>query len=625
MKRRKLGVGVSIRPTRRRQANGVVAAVKPTDFALYRRLLWQARPCWPHISALFLLGLVATPVALLAPLPLKIVVDCVLGSEPLPGFLQPLLPATMIGSRAALLGFTVALVLGVALLAQLQAMGSTILRTYTAERLVQDFRARLFQRVQRLSFVFHDARGASDAAYRIQQDANSVQYIAIDGVIPFITSSVTLGSMLYVIARLDWQLCLVGVAVSPALFVLARLYRTSLRRRAHAAKHLESRAQGVVYEVLSALRVVKAFGQEDREQERFVGASRQGMQERIRLAVEQGWLGLLVGLTTAAGTAATLFIGTRHVLEGTLLLGELLLIMGYLGQLYEPLKTISRKIASLQSHLASAERAFSLLDEPNDVPESPRPRRLTRARGAVVFDNVTFGYEPERPVLRDVSFAVGPGTRVGIAGRTGLGKSTTLHLLTRFFDPQAGSIRLDGVDLRDFKVADLRAQFAIVLQEPVLFSTSIAENIAYARAAASQEEIEAAARAANVHDFIVRLPQGYATAVGERGLRLSGGERQRIALARAFLKDAPLLLLDEPTSSVDLRTEAGILEALERLMQGRTTFMVAHRVGTLTGCDMLLRFEDDGRVRVLASPTPVELGAGFGPVRGGREGKHEGA
>ncbi len=579
---------------------------KATDLAIYRRLLWQARPFLPHIMVLFLLGLMSTPLALLAPVPLKIVVDCVIGSEPVPGILQRALPAALTASRAALLGFAVALVLGVAFLAQLQSMLAMVLRTYTAERLVQDFRARLFQRVQRLSFVFHDKRGASDAAYRIQQDTISIQHIAIDGAIPFITSSVTLGAMLYVIARLDWQLCVVAVAIAPALFVLARFYRTNLRRRAHAAKHLESRAQGVVYEVLSALRVVKAFGQEDREQARFVGTSRLGMQERIRLAAAQGALGLLVGVTTAVGAAATLFIGVRHVLNGELLLGELLLVMGYLTQLYDPLKTISRKIASLQSHLASAERAFALLDEPSDVPESARARALTRARGAIAFDNVTFGYGSDRPVLQDVSFEVTPGLRVGIAGRTGAGKSTTLHLLTRFFDPASGRVLLDGVDVRDYKVADLRHQFAIVLQEPVLFSTSIAENIAYARADASSEEIIAAARAANVHDFIAGLPEGYATSVGERGMRLSGGERQRIALARAFLKDAPILLLDEPTSSVDLRTEASILDALERLMHGRTTFMVAHRLGTLKGCDLLLQFEDDGRVQVLAPSSPVE-------------------
>jgi len=295
------------------------------------------------------------------------------------------------------------------------------------------------------------------------------------------------------------------------------------------------------------------------------------------------------------------------VLSGQLTLGELLLVMGYLGQLYEPLKTTSRKVASLQGQLASAERAFALLDLEPDVRERRHARRLLRARGEIVFQNVSFEYEPGRTVLRELSLSIPAGTRVGLAGRTGVGKSTMLHLLSRFFDPISGRILLDGIDLRSYRVSDLRGQFAIVLQEPMLFSTSIGDNIAYARPSAGREEVVEAARAANAHDFITSLPGGYDTLVGERGMRLSGGERQRIALARAFLKDAPLLLLDEPTSSVDTRTEAGILEALERLMAGRTSFMVAHRLGTLRTCDLLIQFDDSGKARVTPHGSGMEL------------------
>jgi ATP-binding cassette subfamily B protein len=269
--------------------------------------------------------------------------------------------------------------------------------------------------------------------------------------------------------------------------------------------------------------------------------------------------------------------------------------MGYLTQLYEPLKTLSKKVATLQSHLASAQRAFSLLDHPPDVAERPHACRVVRAAGAVAFRRVSFAYEDERPVLHDVSFEVGPGTRLGIAGTTGAGKTTLVSLLSRFYDPTEGQILLDGVDLRDYRLADLRNQFAIVLQDPVLFSASIAENIAYARPGASAHEIVAAAKAADIHAFIARLPHGYDSQVGERGLRLSGGERQRIALARAFLKDAPILILDEPTSSVDTTTEAVIIEAMERLMRGRTAFVIAHRLTTLAGCDARLHIEQ-GRV-----------------------------
>jgi ATP-binding cassette subfamily B protein len=307
---------------------------------------------------------------------------------------------------------------------------------------------------------------------------------------------------------------------------------------------------------------------------------------------------MLVGVTTAVGTATVLFIGMNHVRAGTLTLGELLLVMGYLAQLYGPLKAISKRAASLQSHLAGAERAFALLDEAPDVAERPGARPLARAAGAVAFRGVCFTYASGRPILQDVSFEFAPGTRVGIAGVTGAGKTTLVNLLTRFYDPTAGQILLDGVDLRDYRLADLRNQFAIVLQEPVLFSTSIAENIAYARPDAREEEVVAAAKAANAHEFISRLPEGYQTRVGERGMRLSGGERQRIALARAFLKDAPVLILDEPTSSVDVKTEAAILEAMGRLRQGRTSFMIAHRLSTLASCDVLLQIEHGRLVAV---------------------------
>jgi ATP-binding cassette subfamily B protein len=282
--------------------------------------------------------------------------------------------------------------------------------------------------------------------------------------------------------------------------------------------------------------------------------------------------------------------------------------MGLLSQIYSPLKTLNRKMASMQTNLAGAERAFALLDETADVLERPNARPLAIATGAMAFRNVSFAYDQERPVLRDVSIHIAPGTCLGITGATGAGKTTLLNLLLRFFDPTAGAILLDGVDLRDYRLADLRNQFAIVLQEPVLFSTSIAENIAYARPDAIEQEIVAAAKAANVHDFITRLPEGYETLVGERGMRLSGGERQRISLARAFLKDAPILILDEPTSSVDIKTESGIVDAMERLMRGRTSFIITHRPSTLQHCDWILQIEN-GRV-VAPEPGPSLNGRG---------------
>jgi ATP-binding cassette, subfamily B, bacterial len=567
------------------------------DLALLRRLMRQARAYWPHISGVLLLSLLSAPIALLTPLPIKIAVDSAIGSHPLPGFLDALLPGAATPSSATVLIIAAGLMLAIGLLSEIQELAEGVLREYAGGKLTLGLRTRLFRHAQRLSLLYHDSRGVTDSTYRIQYDAPAIQYVVIDGIIPLVTSIVTLAGMLYVTARINLQLALVALVVAPILVLISWFYSRRLRSRWLRVHELDSSAFSVAQEALAAIRVVKAFGQESREERRYADHSGKSLRENVRVTFTEGVFSLLVGLTTAAGTTVVLFIGVRLVLSGALTLGDLLLVIGYLAQLYGPLNTLSNSKAALQASLASVERAFYILDEPSDVVERPEARPLSRASGAVVFHDVSFAYREDCPVVRDVSFEVGPGTRVGISGKTGAGKSTLMSLLTRFYDPTAGQVLLDGIDLRDYKLADLRNQFAIVLQEPVLFSTSIAENIAYARPGAKEEEIVEAAKAANAHEFVLNLSDGYETEVGERGMSLSGGERQRIALARAFLKDAPILILDEPTSSVDTKTEAAIMEAMERLMHGRTTFMIAHRLGTLANCDVRLEMEDGRIVR----------------------------
>jgi len=540
---------------------------------------------------IFLLDLVATPLALLGPVPLKIAVDTVVGSQPLPPLLRALLPDPETHSKLLLLGVAAGLLVFVVFLTHLQALGSYVLRTHTGEWLTLHFRGLLFRHVQRLAFAFHDARGTADTIYRIQYDAPSVQWLTIHGAIPLLTSAITLLSMLYVTACLDWQLALVAMSIIPFLMAIPKIYDCRMRGQYTNVKELESSSLGIVHEVLTALRVVKAFGREDHEQERLVAQSTAGMGARIRLAFAESAFGLLSNVMTAIGTALVLYIGVRSVLVSRLTLGELLMVITYLTQLYAPLNAIGDKIIGLQTYIASIKRAFELLDEVPDVAERPHARPLKRATCAIEFCDVGFAYDRENLVLDGVSFAIAAGTRLGIAGRTGAGKSTLMSLLMRFYDPSRGQILLDGVDLRDYKLAELRNQFAIVMQDPVLFSTSIAENIAYGRPGASFQDIVTAAKVANAHDFIVTLPDRYDTLVGERGLRLSGGERQRIALARAFLKDAPMLILDEPTSAIDVVTEALIMEAMQRVMAGRTTLMIAHRLSTLEVCDARLVIE----------------------------------
>ena len=563
-----------------------------SDFELLRRLVTLARPLWGHLLGALFVSLLAAPLAVLLPIPLKIAVDSVLSDAPLPRILDGFLPETIAGSRMALLWVAAGLQVAIVFLSHVQYLGSYVLQTYTGEKLNLNFRGRLFRHIQRLSFSFHDARGSADSIYRIQYDAVSIEKILVSGLIPFVGSMLTLVAMVYVMFRINGQLALIALAVIPVLFLLTHQYKTQMRPKYRNVKNMESGVLRIVQETMSSFRVVKAFGREDREEARFLDESDQTLRQKTQLAFLEGTYSLCINVTTALGTAAVLYVGVRNVLAGTVTLGELLMVIAYLTQFYGPLKTASKQVATLQSAFASAHRVFELMDEVPDVGDRPDAKPIKRAQGRIEFRNVSFSYDGKERILKNVSFLAPQGARVGIAGRTGAGKTTLVSLLPRFYDATEGQILLDGIDIRDYRIADLRNQFSIVLQEPVLFSTTIEENIRYARPEATEAEVIRAAKAANAHDFIEALPEGYGTLVGERGMRLSGGERQRISLARAFLKDAPILILDEPTSSVDTDTENLIMEAMERLMKQRTTFMIAHRLSTLDSCDRKIEMSD---------------------------------
>ena len=558
---------------------------------LFGRVLHEVRPFWPYLLALLVLDLLAAPLFLLTPVPLMIAVDSAIGDKPLPAPIEAAAGWWTQGSDSRILVLAVVLLLAIAAVTQAQTLLAYVLRSQAGERMTLGFRSKLFRHAQRLSLTFHDLRGTSDSIFRIQYDAPALQWITVYGVLPFTAMLATIAMTFYVTFRISWQLAVVAICVTPLLAALSHTYSWRMRPRYTDAIAMESSALNVVQEALTAVRVVKAFGREDAEQERFVDRSRRGVRARVRLSFSEGAFGFLVNMATAVGAASVLFLGVRGVYAGTLTLGELLMVMAYLTLLYTPMQNISKEVASMQSSFGSAQRAFELLDQLPDVAERPGARPLGRSHGAVEFREVTFAYGETAQVLRDVSIAVPRGTKVGIAGPTGAGKTTLVSLLMRFYDPTSGQILLDGVDLRDYRLADLRNQFSMVLQEPVLFAATIAENIAYARPEANDEEIVAAARAANADGFITALSDGYETLVGERGMQLSGGERQRLSLARAFLKDAPVLILDEPTSSVDVRTERAIMDATRRLIDGRTTFMIAHRLGTLDLCDVVVELD----------------------------------
>ena len=589
-------------------------STRTSTFALSRRIFMECRRFWSLIGLIFFVSLLATPLALLTPVPLKIVVDTVIGEEPLPSWLEWLAPtAFQHANETLMLIFAAGLMVAVALLYSLQGLAAWILQTYTGESIALAFRSKLFLHMQRLSITYHDRQGIADSIYRIQHDSAAIQYVITHSAIPFISAIVMLVAMIATTALMAWDLALVALAVAPVLFLLSSISGRVLRERWHLIKELESSAMAVVQEALGALRIVKAFGKEEHESGRFTDRSGQLIRKQVKMATLEGGFDLMVALTIAVGTAAVLVLGVNRVRADSLTLGELLIIMGYLAALYAPLQTISKKVAEMQSWLASAERVFALLDARPGVEERPNARPLGRALGAIAYKNVSFSYEGGPPALSNVSFEAPAGVRVGIYGTTGAGKSTLVSLLFRFFDATEGAIELDGVDLRDYRLADLRNQYGIMLQEPMLFSAPIGENIGYARPNATQEEIVAAAKAANAHDFIMRMPDGYKTMVGERGMTLSGGERQRVSLARAFLRNAPIMVLDEPTSAIDMVTEAGIMEAMERLMRGRTVFIIAHRLQTLKDCDMWLRIEGGKLIGTgTGAPLPVVAGTGQG-------------
>jgi len=559
-------------------------------------VLLECRSCWPHLIGIAALSILSLPLTLLYPLPLKIVVDSVLGTQPLPQWLVRGVP--VLDWHGTSLEAAIAALLGIALLASTQSLVAWWLQTYTGEKLVWDFRARLLNHVQRLPLTFHDRYGATDSVYRIQHDAPAIQYVTIQGLVPLMTAVLTLVGMIVVTARMDLSLAIVALLITPILFLLSLGCSRIVRQRSQTIKELDSSAMSVIQEVIGSIRVIKAFGQESREHDRFVRRSEKRMSHQVRLSLQQAQFNVLIGLTIAVGTAGALYIGVRHVRAGTLTVGSLLMIMAYIAQVYQPLQTLTSKVTDLQVWLTSLERAFVLLDQQPEISERTGAQKLRGANGDFEFRGVSFGYDESGRGLQEISFQIPAGTRVGVVGATGAGKTTLLNLLMRFYDPTSGEVLLDGRDVREYRIADLRKQFAVVLQEPVLFATSIAENIAYGKPDASDDEIVAAAKAAASHEFILHLPEGYETQVGERGSRLSGGERQRISLARAFLRNSPILILDEPTSSVDIHTEAAIMEATERLMSGRTTFMIAHRLSTLKSCDLVLVLEQGRLVEV---------------------------
>lgn len=550
------------------------------------RVLRYLKPYWRlAIASGCMVGLLVL-VGLIAPWPMQIIVDSVLGKQPMhPSLAKALGP--MGGDRFSLLIFAVVGGLLITLIGDLFGILESYINTKLDLSMARDFRGDLFLHAQRLSLAFHDQRRTGMLIYAVNSQADAVSGVII--VVPGLVQNIfTLVGMFWITYRMDRTLALLSLVVVPFLYYSVGYYIRHIQARLMKVKGLEGEVLSVIHESMSMLRVIVAFGRETYEHARFLGFSKRALDARVGLTVRQTFFSLVVNMITATGTALVLGFGAYHALHGKITTGQLLVVLAYIASIYKPLEAISHTIGSLQDQFISLRIAFDLLDTDPEIKDAPHAVAIPRARGELTFENVCFGYKERPNTLKNVSFSTRQGEIVAIVGPTGAGKTTLMSLIPRFYDAISGRILLDGQDIRDITLQSLRDQVSIVLQEPLLFSGSIAENIRYGRLEASLEEIMEAARGANAHDFIMALPKQYDTEIGERGAQLSGGERQRIAVARAFLKNAPILILDEPTSSIDSKTEAVILDALDRLMVGRTTFLVAHRLSTIRNADKIL-------------------------------------
>jgi ATP-binding cassette subfamily B protein len=564
------------------------------DDAVQKPLIpWVLSFVWPYrrrMSLLAVLLLMEIVLGALQPWPLSIVIDNVLNSAPFPEPIRQWLPPLTGDYRTRVVVLVAVVIGGVVLqvINQFVTANATQEQVATGQRMVYDLRYKLFAHMQALGLHHHVTTSTGESVYRIDVDAYSIENLVMSGLFPLATSVASLCVMFVILFRMNATVAMVSLVVGPFLYACLRYYSSKMVTREERVKELEAKLIGRLYETFSAMRLVKSFAREPYEGTRYVALGKEAMNARIAITWQQSLFAVVVSTITILGTALVVIVGGIQVLNNQLSVGKIYVVIQYLGAVYGPLAAIAHTSGQLQGALAGAKRVramFARLPETDDAPDTID---ATTIKGELEFDGVGFAYPDGTPVLHDIRFSARPGEMVALVGLTGAGKTTLVSLIPRFYDATAGAVRIDGEDVRRFRVRELRERIAIVLQDPILFSGTIAENLRYGRLDATREEIEDAARAAHAHDFVSRLPKGYDTEIAEAGGGLSGGERQRLSVARAIVKNAPILILDEPTSSLDAISEEIVFSALRRLRAGRTTIVIAHRLSTVQDADRIL-------------------------------------
>jgi len=524
---------------------------------------------------------------LLEPWPLKFVFDSFGQSGGKHGWLNHWIKSAIGTDEIAILEFAAIAVIAIALLDAICFYAEKYLTTSVGQWVMHDLRRLLYGHIQDLSLGYHTQKRTGELISRLTTDIDSIQTFIVSNLLSFLVDFMTLLGMAVIMFYLNWRFTLIALSVAPLLFVVTYSYTRQSKKASREVRKKESEIVSRLQEVLSSIGVVKALAREDYEQRRLEEESVESVQIALRARSLKARLSPLVGLIVAVGTALVLWFGGKLVLAGSLSAGSLIVFIWYLGKMYKPMQDFAKMTDSYSKAVVGYERICEIFDTKPQVQDGPEARVAPRFEGAIQFDRVCFSYSGGPPVLKDVSFTIAPGKMAALVGPTGVGKTTIANLIGRFYDPDSGSVKIDGHDVRDFQQKSLREQMSFVLQESILFRAPIWQNIAYGKPEATRSEIYRAARVANAHEFIEKLPDDYDTVIGERGVTLSGGQRQRIAIARAIIRNTPILIMDEPSSGLDAASEKLVLEALGRLMEGKTTIVIAHRLSTVRRADAI--------------------------------------